>query len=190
MAGQRSHRFIESPIPHSKRPISPSNFIESPIKVSKGRIAGNLVASPQQIKTPRASDFIASPVSGLPTAIKISTKRNRPSNPVEPQKRRNVNSVSVTDYDDRFYGADGGFGEWSPERDYGIKDTVDWSITSDEIEVLKSKVVPIYWELLLESANTVVRVTERLYILQDWNRLGYLMVTGQFIQLISLGTPV
>ena len=190
MAGQDSHSFIESPVPHSKRPISPSNFIESPIKVSKGRIAGNLVASPQQIKTPRASDFIASPVSGLPTAIKISTKRNRPSKPVEPHKRRNVNSVSVTDYDDRFYDADSRFGEWSPERDYGIKDTVDWSITSDEVEVLKSKVVPIYWELLLESANTIVRVTERLYILQDWNRLGYLMVTGQFIQLISLGTPV
>ena len=55
-------------------------------------------------------------------------------------------------------------------KDYPVKDTIDWSIASDEIEMLKSKVVPIYWELLLESTNTVVRVTERLYILQDWNR--------------------
>ena len=101
-----------------------------------------------------------------------------------------VHPISLGNYDSGFDDNGGGFSQSSPVKDYPVKDTIDWSITSDEIETLKAKVVPIYWELLLESANTVVRVTERLYILQDWNRLGYLMITSQIVRLISIGTPV
>jgi hypothetical protein len=70
----------------------------------------------------------------------------------------------------------GSLGGCFPEK---ARDIIDWSITSDEIERLKSQVVPLYWELLLESVNSIVRVTERLYILQDWNNKGYLKVTSQ-----------
>ena len=41
-------------------------------------------------------------------------------------------------------------------------------------------------ESLLDSPNSVVWVTERLYILLDWNRLGNLMATSQYIRLIFL----
>lgn len=85
----------------------------------------------------------------------------------------------------------GDFGGWSPEKDCGVKDDIDWNIASHEMEMLKSKIVPINWELLLESANSMVRViTNHLYILQDWNHLTYLMVTDQYIGLTSLGTLV
>jgi hypothetical protein len=81
----------------------------------------------------------------------------------------------------------GSFGDCSPEK---ARDIIDWSITSNEVERLKSQVVPLYWELLLESVNSIVRVTERLYILQDWDNKGYLKVTSQSIILIFEGTPV
>jgi hypothetical protein len=74
------------------------------------------------------------------------------------------------------FGDNGGsFGDCSPEK---ARDIIDWSITSNEVERLKSQVVPLYWELLLESVNSIVRVTERLYIVQDWNNKGYLKVTS------------
>jgi hypothetical protein len=82
----------------------------------------------------------------------------------------------------------GSLGGCFPEK---ARDIIDWSITSDEIERLKSQVVPLYWELLLESVNSIVRVTERLYILQDWDNKGSLKVlTSQSIILIFEGTPV
>ena len=50
---------------------------------------------------------------------------------------------------------------------------------------MKSRVVPLYWELLLESLNNIVRVTERLYIRQDWGYKGHLKVTIQCTRLAS-----
>ena len=85
---------------------------------------------------------------------------------------------------------DGGFGESSPEKDHGVVDGIDWSITCDDVGELRSKMMPPYWESLLDSPFGAVRVTERLYILQNWHRLGYLMITNQYIRLISLETPV
>ena len=87
------------------------------------------------------------------------------------------------------FGENGGsFGDCSPEK--ARLDIIDWSITSNEVERLKSQVVPLYWELLLESVNSIVRVTDRLYILQDWNNKGYLKVKSQFIILIFEGTSI
>ena len=48
-----------------------------------------------------------------------------------------------------------------------------------DIDGLKAKIVPVYWESLLASINSIVRVTERLYILQDWDHKGYLKVIHQ-----------
>jgi hypothetical protein len=69
-------------------------------------------------------------------------------------------------------GDDGG----SPERGYGFMDGIDWSIIGDDVEELRSKAVQEYWESLLDSPFSVVRVTERLYILKDWHLMGYLMI--------------
>jgi hypothetical protein len=192
MASQDFCSFIEPRILSSKSIKSPSDFIESPVRGLKHRIEGNLVVSPhRQIKRRGPSDFIAPPVSTVPAPIKTSSKkRDIPDKGVKPRKKRHVQPISPIDHNDGFDDDSGGFGDWSPEDDHEVKDTIDWSIAGDEIEMLKSKVIPIYWEFLLETANSVVRVTERLYILQDWNRLGYLMVTDNYIRLISLGTPV
>ena len=57
-----------------------------------------------------------------------------------------------------------------------MEDVIDWNITSHEIVDLKVKIVPMYWEKLQTVVHAIVRVTSRLYILQDWNRFGYLMV--------------
>jgi hypothetical protein len=56
----------------------------------------------------------------------------------------------------------------------GAKDNIDWSTTGEKVEMLKAKVLPIYWKSLLGSPNGVVWVTKRLYILQDWDRTGFL----------------
>ena len=70
----------------------------------------------------------------------------------------------------------------SPRRHNGVKDNIDWSITGEEVEMLKAKVMPIYWESLLESPNGIIWMTKRLYILQDWDCTGFLMVIPQYIQ--------
>ena len=40
--------------------------------------------------------------------------------------------------------------ETGPEKDYEVKDTIDWSIAG--VEMLKSEAIPIYRELVLGSA--------------------------------------
>jgi hypothetical protein len=53
---------------------------------------------------------------------------------------------------------------------------IDWSITNHDIKEMRSHVVPLYWELLLESLNSIVWVINRLYIIQEWDYKGYLKV--------------
>jgi len=69
-------------------------------------------------------------------------------------------------------------GDWgsSPEKASEPNDVIDWTVTGNEVEILKAKVVPKYWELLVSVAHAVVRVTKWFYILQDWNWFGYLMI--------------
>jgi TPR repeat protein len=71
----------------------------------------------------------------------------------------------------------GGFGDFggfdSPVK---AQDNIDWTITSCDLEKLKLEILPCYWEHLLDSVNSIVRVTQRLYILQDWNHKGHLVV--------------
>jgi hypothetical protein len=71
----------------------------------------------------------------------------------------------------------GGFGDGggSPEKG-GFMDGINWGITGDDVEELRSKAVQEYWESLLDSPFGAVRVTDRLYILKDWHPMGYLMV--------------
>ena len=45
-----------------------------------------------------------------------------------------------------------------------------------DLEKLKLDILPCYWEFLSDSLNSVVRVTQRLYVLQDWNYKGHLVV--------------
>ena len=71
---------------------------------------------------------------------------------------------------------DDGQGFLSPNEDYKMEDVIDWSITSHEVIDLKVKIVPMYWEKLQTVVHAIVRVMSCLYILQDWNRFGYLMV--------------
>ena len=71
-----------------------------------------------------------------------------------------------------------------------MEDVIDWNITSHEIVDLKVKIVPMHWEKLQTVVHAIVRVTSRLYILQDWNRFGYLMVYKPLYLLISTGAPV
>jgi hypothetical protein len=64
-----------------------------------------------------------------------------------------------------------GHGFLPPNEDYEMEDVIDWGITSHEVVDMKVKIVPMYWEKLQTVAHAIVRVTSRLYILQDWNRL-------------------
>ena len=69
-----------------------------------------------------------------------------------------------------------------------MKDIIDWRISGEEVAELKARLVPMYWEKLKDVIHAVVRVTGRLYVLQDFHRFGYLMVTQLFTLLTYLGT--
>jgi hypothetical protein len=190
--------FVEPPV-WSSKPKSFSLILESPVKVTKKRMQENEIVSPHRPrKRPKPSNFVESPKS---TQSKTCyTNRKGAKNPVKPQKKKYVNSVSSGDSSSGFFNGDGGgffdgdgggffnedyndYREYneSPEKSLekgnGVKDGVDWSVKDKEVERLKAKVVPVYWESLLDTLYSVVWVTERLYILRDWDRLGNLTVT-------------
>jgi hypothetical protein len=179
MTPQDLPSFVEPPGRPSK-PKSSSSILESPVKVTKKRMQENEIVSPHQLrKRCKTYDFVESPKS---TQRKICyTNQKGPKNPVKPQKKKYVKSVSLRDGSGFLDGDGGGFfnGDYneSPEKGNGVKDGIDWSVKDKEVERLKAKVVPVYWELLLDTPNSVVQVTERLYILRDWDRLGNLTVT-------------
>jgi hypothetical protein len=188
--------FVAPPVRSSKRvKASSSRFVESPVKTTKRRNAEDFVSPRRPTKRRRRSDFVEPRTQPEPRTIS-STTRDRHRRPAtKPRERKNVNSVSLGDGDGGYSdggGYDGGgLGDSSPEKCHGVMDGIDWSITGDEVDELKSKAIPEYWESLLDSPFGVVRVTERLYILKDWHPLGYLMVTYRYIRLtFSLGTSV
>jgi hypothetical protein len=167
------HSLIEAPISIRQSSISVSKLVESPIKGSSRRLS-KLVASPLE-KTRRTNALrLVEPPQFL-TSKTTSRKRIRPSKPSTPRKKKGAACAPFDNWDGGFGDDDGGFG-FSPEKDSEAKDVIDWTSTSVEVETLKSMIVPKYWELLVNAAHAVVRVTKRLYILQDWNRIGYLMV--------------
>jgi hypothetical protein len=185
--------FVEPPILPSKSKVSSTNFIESPVKVTKRHKENYEIFSPYRpTKRPKTYDFVESALSTQSKSRR--TYRKTAKKPVKPRKKKSIEAVFSED--------GGGFSDWggdyndggdydgSPEKCNTIKDGIDWSITDEEVERLKAKVVPLYWESLLDSPNSVVRVTERLYVLRDWNRSGYLMVTAHYMKLISLGPAI
>jgi len=175
MASHDFHSFIEPPVLSSRRATSP-NFIESPVKLTKRQNEENFISPYRPPKQqPTVYDFIESPNQPAPRK-RSSTKRDRPRRPVKPREKKNVDHESSKD--DGGYSELGGLGEGggSPEKGYGFMDGINWGITGDDVEQLRSKAVQEYWESLLDSPFGAVRVTDRLYILKDWHPMGYLMV--------------
>jgi hypothetical protein len=129
--------------------------------------------------------------------IRVSKRRARPKPPARPSRKpEEVNPLTLPNYrstafeddeDDFASGNNGASLYSSPEK---ARDTIDWGITSGNIEQLKSQVVPRYWELLLESVNGIVWITERLYVLQDWNLKGFLKVTSLIAKINFKGMSI
>jgi len=74
---------------------------------------------------------------------------------------------------------DGGFEDWIAFDDSSpckARDNIDWTISLEDVEKLKLEFLPSYWEQLSFNVNSIVRVTERLYIVQDWHKDGRLKV--------------
>src|ERR1700685_4518635 len=191
--------FVAPPVRSSKRvKASSSRFVESPVKATKRRNAEDFVSPRRPTKRRRRSDFVEPRTQPAPRTISSRKRDRHRRSATKPRERKNVDSVSLGDgdgdgdggYSDGAGYDGGGFADSSPEKCHGVMDGIDWRITGDDIDELKSKAVPEYWESLLDSPFGVVRVTERLYILKDWHPLGYLMVTDRCIRLISLGTSV
>jgi hypothetical protein len=192
MACRDFSSLLEPQIRRSK-PVNASSgvILESPVKVTKRRNDESLLSPRRSTKLPPYSDLLDPRT--LPTPrTSVSPKRDQPKRPAKPRKKKIVGSVSLCNGDGGhsdgagFGGEDGGgLGDSSPkkcdsstEKCHGVMDGIDWTITGGDIEELKSKAVPEYWESLLDSPIGAVRVTERLYILKDWHPMGYLMVTS------------
>jgi hypothetical protein len=177
--------FIEPPPRSVKRPSSPSKLFESPVKrQNRSIIPEDFIEPLRKPHKPLVPDFIA------PNELVITTRRPPPRKHQSKTPSKARKSISFTStWDDNIDFADGGgaLDSWSPVR---ARDNIDWSITSVCIENLKSEVVPHYWELLLNSLHSIVRVTERLYILQDFNYKGCLKVEAHGKRLTLKGSSV
>ena len=189
MTAQDFPSFVETPA-RSSKPKSSTPIVESPVKVTEKRLQEHEIVSPQRpTKRPITYNFVEAAGSKTPYKVRRGAKK-----PVKPRKKKDINPLPFRGGSG--FGDDGGcyndFGDRIefPKQCNGVKNGIEWSVKDEEVEMLKVKVVPVYWESLLDSPNSVVWVTERLYILRDWDRLGNLMVTLRYIRLISLGAAV
>ena len=175
-SSEQLHSFIEPPTRPIKRARSPTTFIHSPVKRRNIVIQPKpFISPPRRLHKPLPPDFIA-PNDPVITIKRRSRRRVQCRNPPKPRISKEACPESAWHHSIDF-GDGGGSESWSPVK---ARDNIDWSISNCDIEELKSNVLPLYWELLLESLNSIVRVTERLYILQDWNYKGQLKVKFSF----------
>src|SRR5579859_2181271 len=169
-------RFIASPLRPTKRPPSPSAYIEPPIKHrSTVTDVNRFIMPPLSVDQPLPSNFIAS----HDPAIQVTRRARRSVRPKIRQEVQKLKKVCAPAPDNFQIGFDdaGRFGDWSEDRSLvKAQDSINWSITMCDLEKLKLDILHCYWELLLNSLNSVVRVTQRLYVLQDWNYKGHLVV--------------
>ena len=73
------------------------------------------------------------------------------------------------------------------DTDYNRTDEINWDISEKQVEEMKAKLVPQYWQSLQGEPYAVMWLSPRLYIVQDWNiHFNYLIVES--IQLIFSDT--
>ena len=167
-------------------PQSYQHLVDSPIKAKETRpYLSTLVASPIPEVAETVHDALfASPVFDLSPGQTPSQKKSQPSKRRKQPKLSNDSiQVSPSFCNDNWnegVPTPGGVFP-SPNKDVNAEDGVDWSITGDDIANLQTKIVPKYWENLQNVVHAVVRITPRLYVLQDWNRFGYLMVFKLYV---------
>ena len=206
-------RRMSSPLFHElvQRPLCitepPYNIVQSPIKVSSPR-ASQLIASPlPEYHVANPSNLVAPPILNFETYSKRPSKRRKGVKKLEKPLQQDHRSLETGFVDDGGgfpdFVDDGGFPD---DNEFGrgfndnesrcissppescMKDIIDWRISGEEVAELKARLVPMYWEKLKDVIHAVVRVTGRLYVLQDFHRFGYLMVTQLFTLLTYLGT--
>ena len=180
---QPLHQFIKSPVRPIKRPPSPSTYLQSPVKRRTTPDIDRFIAPPPRFdQSPPPPNFI----TPNNTAIRVKRRFRKFVRSKKLQKSSEQNDATRLPalQDEEFDFTDsGGFeGFGSPVKAH---DCIDWSITTYDLEKLKLEILPSYWEHLLDSVNSIVRVTQRLYILQDWNYKGHLVVKSNCIQLID-----
>ena len=184
MTPQDFPSFIEPPIPSSRQ--RSLIIFDPPEKVTKKRNEEDLISPYRPTKRRKGYDFSESSVcrksksrctSRKGAKKPAKTRKKKPQDDLESFGDGGGFSDGGGDYHGRGDYHGGGDYHSSPEKCIGVKDVINWSVTGEEVEMLKVEVVPIYWEALLGSPNSVIRVTERLYILRDWDRSGFLMVT-------------
>jgi hypothetical protein len=167
-------------------PQSYQHLVDSPIKAKETRpYLSTLVASPIPEVAETVNDALfASPVFDLSPGQTPSQKKSQPSKRRKQPKLSNDRiQVSPSFCNDNWNEGPptpGGVFP-SPKKDFNAEDGIDWNITGDDIANLQTKIVPKYWENLQNVVHAVVRITPRLYVLQDWNRFGYLMVFKLYV---------
>ena len=188
-------RRVSSPLFHElvQRPLCitepPYNIVQSPIKVPSPR-ASQLIASPlPEYHVANPSNLVAPPILNFETYSKRPSKRRKGVKKLEKPLQQDHRSLETGFVDDGGFPDDNEFGRGlnddgsrciSSPPESCMKDTIDWRISGEEVAELKARLVPMYWEKLKDVIHAVVRVTGRLYVLQDFHRFGYLMVTQLF----------
>ena len=149
MTAQDFPSFVETPA-RSSKPKSSTPIVESPVKVTKKRLQEHEIVSPQR-PTKRRITYNFVEAAGSKTRYKV---RRGAQKPVKPRKKKDINSLPFGDGSG--FANDGGcyndYGEYNafPAQRNEVKDGIDWSVKDEEVEMLKVKVVPVYWESLLD----------------------------------------
>ena len=179
MISQDHDSLFEPPLPRLRKI---SVIFESPLKYTRKHKKEDLF-SPDRPKKKRCKTYEFIDNTHYTQNKTQCTTRKCSKKPAKPRKKKDVDVVFFGD-DDGFADEDGDYNDGedyndSPIRCNGVKDSINWSVIDEEVEMLKAKVMPIYWESLLGSPNDMIRVTKHLYILRDWDRSGFLMIRSQ-----------
>lgn len=90
---------------------------------------------------------------------------------------RNAESKTRNAEDAEIFNAQEGFNHYDG---FDCNNGIACDSSSEQLQAIQARVeqlAPEYWNLLQDSVCGIVRMTERVYVLQDWDRTGgYLVV--------------
>ena len=164
------NNLIEPPLENCT-PKTFGKVFESPVQPVQAR--SRIVASPTYLgSNGRSSNLIDAPAPHILTLSSPKHKRPRLStHPMASVKHRKHGTSPLSQPSPNIHVTD------NEKSDYNRTDKINWDVHDEQVNKLKTRLLPNYWESLQEAPCSIIRISTRLYLIQDWNvRFGYLIV--------------
>jgi len=164
------NNLIEPPLENCT-PKTFGKVFESPVQPVQAR--SRIVASPTYLHSNgRSSNLIDAPAPHILTLSSPMCKWPRLStHPMASVKHRKHGTSPLSQPSPNIHVTD------NEKSDYNRTDEINWDVHDEQVNKLKTRLLPNYWESLQEAPCSIIRISTRLYLIQDWNvRFGYLIV--------------